>query len=586
MVMLSKNSRLRFSMNNQIVNAPIEWEDITVNASFDNDSIQANINTDSFTFSNEEAQIIKNWIANGNMFRGLPFKIDTYNVNQSKLSFDGFINCSNNIEIFEDTTIKANIQKEEGLNSLNDRLEGITLEYLFSINAINNGDFKEVKYVVEKNLNASDIVSSLVLAYILVTQLKAQVQTAAKAIANAVAHVTGGLPTGPAAGAIFAVAAAAIEVAYTIFMVTAVINIGTDIFNMFLPIVRKHKALNLKTGLKKISSHLGLSLSTNISMLDNLYYLPSNIQTDDVSATSGVINIGKGTKTGIPAAGDYGYTALEFFDICIKMFQAKIQVKNNTLFFLWENDPYWQTSSTYILPDILKPVKRYNTDELIFSKLLQFRTDEIADEWTLINYKGTNYEIITDDPSIPNSGAKYLKNHETINFNVALGNRKDKLNGLENVLKDLAKVVDDTVNFFGGSSNLSGKIKNKVGLLKVGTNNHTVPKVLYLSGSGKLPANHRQLFSAKVLYNKFINSRSFVLNNFGYQKAIYEIENAPFGFEDFLKTIENSNFTDSNGLSGKFRELSWLIAGDNANITIENKEIYCNSLQETYIEIE
>lgn len=571
-------------MNNVVVDAPIEWEDITINASFDDDSIQANINTDSFTFVNEEAQIIKNWIASGNMFRGLPFKIDAFNANQSKLAYDGFINCSNNIEIFEDSTIKANIQKEEGLNSLGDRLEGITLEYLYQKNVITNSDFETVDYVVEKNLNIQDIISNLILGYILVTQLKNQVQSTAKAISNAVGHATGGI-TGSVAAIAFSIAAAAIEVIYTIFMVGAVINIGTDIFNMLIPIVRKHKAFQLKKALTKISGHLGYSFNSDIDLLDNLYYLPSNIKTDDVNFLTGIIDIPKGTQTGIPSPNDYGYTALEFFDICKKMFQAKIQVKNGVLNFFSENNPYWQTSSTYILPDILKQVKRYNSDELIFNKILQFRTDEIADEWTLINYKGTNYQIITDDPTIPDDGPKYLKNSQTINFNVALGNRKDKLNGLENSLKKLAKVVDDTVDFFGGNSNLEQKIKNKVGLLKQGTNNHTVPKILYLSG-GKLPANHRSLFSAKVLYEKFINHRSFVLNNFGYQKAIYEVENAPFGFEDFIKTIENSKFTDENGDPGKFRELNWLIAGDNAAVTIEKKEIYCENLIETYIETE
>lgn len=584
--MLSKNARLRFTLDSQVVDAPIEWEDITINASFDDDSVQANINTDSFTFSNEEAEYIRQWIANGNIFRGIPFKIDTYNINQSRLAFDGFINCANDIQIYEYTTVSANIQKAQGLNTLNDRLEGLTLEYLYSINVINDSDFTEVKYVVEKNLNISEIVSNLILGYILVTQLKAQVQSTAKAISNAVGHATGGI-SGPVAAVAFSIAIAIIEIAYTIFMIGAVINIGTDIFNMLVPFVREHKALKLRTALTKITNYLGYSFNSNLDLLDTLHYLPSNTQTDDVNLITGIIDIPKGTQTGIPSANDYGYTALEFFDICKKMFQAKIQVKNGVLTLLPENDPYWLSTSTYTLPDILKPVKKYNTNELIFSKLLQFRTDEIADEWTLINYKGANYEIITDDPTIPaSSQAKYIKNHETINFNVALGNRKDKLNGLENSLKKLAKIVDDTVNFFGGNSNLEGKIKNKVGLLKQGTNNHTVPKIIYLNGSGKLPANHRSLFSAKVLYDRFINHRSFVLNNYGYQKAIYELENLPFGFEDFLKTIDNSIFTDINGGVGKFRDLSWLVAGDNATATIEINEPYCTSLVETYIEVE
>lgn len=582
MVMLSNNSRLRFSIDSTVVDAPVEWEDIAINATFDNDSIQANIDTDSFTFAPEQAEIIKNWISQGNIFRGLPFKIDAYNVNQSTLAYDGFINCSDNIEIFEDGTISANIQLAEGLNSLNDRLDGLTLEYLKSINILTSSDELTVEYVVEKNLNVVEIISSLILGYILVTQLKSQVQSTATSIANAVAHATGGI-TGSVAAIAFAIAIALIEITYTVFMVSAVISIGTEVFNMLLPIVRKHKVLNARKTLTKISSFLGYTFSSDISLLDNLHYLPSNIQTDEVSLLTGIIDFPKGTKNGVPSPSDYGYTALEMFNIYKTMFQAKIQVNNGTLYFLSENSNYWNTTSTYNLPDILKPVKKYNTDELVFSKLLQFRTDEIADEWTLINYKGTNYEIITNDPSIPDNGAKYLKNHEKINFNVALGNRKDELNGLENSLKKLAKVVDDTVSFFGGNSNLEQKIKNRVGLLKVGTNNHTVPKMLYLDVAGKLPINHRDLFSAKVLYNEFINYRSFVLNNYGYQKAIYELENLPFGFEDFLKTIQNSNFAN---VDGKFRKNNWLIAADNSNATIEIKEVYCSNLVETYIEIE
>ena len=585
MVMLAKNTRLRFTMNNNVVDAPEEWEDMSVNASFEDGDMQATLNADSFTFSNNEAKIIRDWISSGNIFRGLPFKIDAYNVNQSLLAYDGFINCANDVQLHEDTTVEANIQIGEGLNTLNDRLRGLTLEYLYNTNVITDSDFTTVDYVVEKNLNIQEIIANLILGYILVTQLRNQIQSTAKAISNAFAHATGGISGGIAA-TVFAIAAAAIELIYTAFLVVAIINIGTKIFNMLIPIVRKHRTLKLRNALTKISQHLGYNFISNIDLLDTLHYLPSNTQTDDVNILSGIIDIARGTSTGIPSAGDYGWTSFEFFDICMKMFQAKIQVKNGDLIFLSENDPYWQSTSTYVLPDILKPVKRFNTNELKFSKLLQFRTDEIADEWTFINYRGTNYHIITDDPSIPNDGAKYIEDHETIAFNVALGNRKDELNALENSLKDLAKVVDDTINFFGGSSNLSQQVKNRVGLLKQGTNNHTVPKIIYLNDSGRLPVNHRDLFSAKTLYDRFINYRSFVLNNFGNQKAIFEIENTPFGFEDFLKTIENSNFTDSIGGFGKFRDMEWIMAGDYANITIEKKEVYCTSLVETYIETE
>ena len=174
---------------------------------------------------------------------------------------------------------------------------------------------------------------------------------------------------------------------------------------------------------------------------------------------------------------------------------------------------------------------------------------------------------------------------ETISIPVALGNRKDSLNPIENSLSGLAGVIDSVVNFFGGGSNLQGKIKSRIGVLKVGTNNTTKPKILYVNGS-KLPANHRELFSAKVLYNLFINEKSFVLNNFGGQKALYSLENLPFGFEDFLKTIISSNFIDSKNKEAKFRKLEWYLNGDYSKCLFEKKEIYAPNLIETYIEAE
>jgi hypothetical protein len=381
------------------------------------------------------------------------------------------------------------------------------------------------------------------------------------------------------------VAVALINIAYTAFMVAAIISLGIQVFEALLPIPRTHRTLKLRTALEKISNHLGYTFSSPITMLDDLVYLPSNLETDDVNFLTGLIDFPKGTKTGLPNERDYGFTALEFFELCERMFNADIKVNGNALEFRSRNDPYWQQAATYQMPNFLRKVKRYNTDELIFSRLLRFDTDEIADEWTVNNFKGTNYEIITNDTTITNNEAKYINNHETISFPVCLGNRKNELNGLENSLATLGGVIDSVINSFGGNSNLSGAITSRIGVLKVGTNNTTKPKVLFLRGN-KLPSNHRDLFSAKVLYDKYINEKSFVLNNFGGQKAIYSLEGLPFGFEDFLKTIENSNFVDSENNNAKFRSLNWLISGDTAQGEMEQNEIYAPNLTETYIEAE
>jgi len=587
----SINAKLRFNLNNKVVDAPIEWQDISIKANFEDGGVQPSIDVDSFTFVDNEAQTIRDWIGAGRIFEGIPFSIDAYNINTSKKSFDGYVNCADGVELFEDRTIKANIQLAKGLTSIRDRLSGITMSYLESIGVFTQADYTSVKYVVEKENNRMEILMNVVIAFMLIVQLQRQIkdlgENAGKVIDAAtpipvivVPSVGTGFNLG---GLIYSIIALLLNVVFTIFMVVALINLSIKIFEALLPIPRTHKTLRLRTALTKIANHLGYSFSSPIGLLDDLVYLPSNLETDDVNLFTGMVSFPQGTKTGLPNERDYGFTGLEFFELCEKMFNADIKIDGTTLEFRSRNDLYWKQAPTYQMPNYLLSVKRFNTDELVFSRLIKFDTDEIADEWTLNNFKGTNYEIITNDNTITNSDAKYITKHETLSIPVALGNRKDSLNGLENSLEDLANVLDNVIGFFGGSSNLTGKITSRIGLLKVGTNNTTKAKILFVKGN-KIPTNHRDLFSAKVLYNLYINEKSFVLNNFGGQKALYTLKGLPFGFDNFLNTIENSNFVDSNNNLAKFRTLNWLISGDTADGEYEQKEIYTTTLTETYIE--
>jgi len=584
MTMLSKNTRLRFTLNNQPVDAPIEWEDISIEADFESSGVQPTIDVEAFTFVNKEAQSIRDWINAGRIFEGIPFKIDAYNINTAKNSFDGYINCADGVELFEDKTLKAKITQARGLTNLREKMQGTTMSFLEFNGIFTQSDYTKVKYVVEKSDNKLEVLINIIVGYLLLVQLEQQVRDTAESIANAVGHLTGGI-SGSAAAAVFAAASALINIAFTIFMVAAIINLGIQIFEALLPIPRTHRTLKLRTALENISGFFGYTFSSPIELLDKLVYLPSNLETDEVNLLTGLIRIPKGTRSGVPNERDFGFTALEMFELCEKMFNADMKINGNILEFRSRNDPYWEQASTYQMPNFLRQSKRYNTDELVFSRLLRFQTDEIADEWTVNNFKGTNYEIITNDRTITNQEAKFITRHETIDFPVCLGNRKNELNPLENALATFGGIIDKVINFFGGSSNLSGKIKSRIGVLKVGTNNTTKPKLLYVNGT-KLPFNHRQLFSAKVLYNLYINEKSFVLNNYGGQKALYSLEGLPFGFEDFLNTIENSNFVDSDNNRAKFRTLNWLLAGDTASGEIEQKEIYTTSLTETYIEAE
>ncbi len=155
--MLSKSSRLRATLNNVEGDAPIEWEDIAIEADFQEDLIEPSINIESFTFANKQAEQIRNSISQGRMFEGIPFKLDTYNADTSYNAFNGYVNCANGVEELDNTTVKANIQLANNIQSVKDRMSGITMSYLRSKNVFTDSDYAKVKYVVEKSDNALEI---------------------------------------------------------------------------------------------------------------------------------------------------------------------------------------------------------------------------------------------------------------------------------------------------------------------------------------------------------------------------------------------------------------------------------------------
>jgi hypothetical protein len=583
----SINTNIEFTLNGQSINAPVEWRDIEISASFDQDSVQPNISIDSFRFVNTDKQkaskILRDWITNDNpgIFHGVPFEIKGSN-NQNILNvFEGYVNLANDVSLLEDGSTVANIVKKEGLDSLNDKLEALTWGYLELIGAVNSADYQTIDYVVEKKFNFFEILMSNIVLFLLIKELVESIKDLAKQINDAFGHAAGGI-SGPAASAAWVITAIIIQALYTALIAVAVINLGNQLIELLLPRVRQHKCIQLRRALEIISNHIGLNLVSPLTELDNVYYLPSNQRQDDVSFLSGLITQLKGTPSGIPNLVDYGYNCRDFFNLVQEMTFSKAQVDNGDLQLRTVSDPYWIKTATYVIPDVLVEEEKFNTDELKSRFALLFQIDQ-RDDWTIDNYLGTAYERVTDAVSTPIIDAKFINGLDEHNIFASLGNRKDQLNGLENILKNVAQFLDGVVNTLGASSNLTSKITNKIGVLKVSDNNHTKPKLLYLAGN-KMPVNHRSLFSAKVLYDKYYVEKSFVANNYHGQKKVFKSVRIPFGLEAFLKLITNSYCYDSTNKLSKVTNIQWNLFGDFAVIDYWYREVYTTNLNESFIE--
>lgn len=581
-----KKGLLKFFIDGKEVNAPIEWEDINILATFENDNVQANISTTEFTIVNEAKQKIVDYVESGvnggvGIFEGLPVIVQVYNKDNTYNSFIGYIDLTDDYrEELYNGKVFVKIKKKDGLNSISDRLSGTTFQYLYDNNYITDSDYIELEYVVEKNDNALELIVNSITLFLMIKELSEATKSTSEAIVDTAAFFATGL-TGGIAAAIKTVGQAVILITYNAIILAAVIELTRNLINALISPVRKHKIVSLYNLFNSLANYLGYTLKTDIDDLDNIYFMASNINVDEFD-NEGFLKKAKSIENAIPNIYDDGYICSNMLSNLIKMFNAKIAIVGETLQFRNEGSDYWIKQSTYKIPDVLEKPRKYNTDELFANRLISFSTD-LTDIWTIDNFKGTNYEIITEPIKINNSDANYIKGLESIDIPYALGNRKDKLNGLEKALSALAGTVDSLTGIFGGGTNFKKQITNRVGMLKVSNNNNNIAKLLYVQGS-KIPSNHRDLFSAKNIYEKYYYTKSFVLNNYAGQYVRFEGVRIPFGFSDFLKVIENNYIYGKDGSIGQVEKIDYNISSDVAIVDFRIKKVYTNNLKEVYIE--
>ena len=593
MVMLGKNARLRFLLNGQQADAPRDWQDIEVLATFDNEATQANITTSDFTFVNEENVIIRDYVQAGlnggeGIFQGFPLDIEAYNIDSVRSIFKGFLDLSDDYEESNDKPeVKAKLKRDNGLNQFSDRLSPLSYAFLEDKGIFTASDYDTIDYVVVKKINVFEELVSAIILFMMIKELREAIKGTQETINNVIAHAGGGVSGFGVAG-IYAVVVAAIQIAYTIILTIAIIDLGKQLINTLSPFIRQHKALKLNTAIEKVVNYLGYDFVTNIEEMETVLYLPSNPKLppeDFIQEIENAITVDAGTPTGIPNTQDAQYFCPQMFAMVQKLFNAKPAIIDGVYYLYAKDDPFWVQNATYTLPSVRPTNKKYNTDEFKASTFLAFETD-LKDSWTVDNFLGTNYQVIVDAQNSVNTKAKYLKGLNEVQFGCALPSRYDNLNQLEQQLVVVAGKIDNLVNFFGGNSDLVGRFEAKIGCLKQEQNWHTIPKLVIVEGT-KLPVNHRDQFSAKVLYNKYHAEKSFVANGtklwYG-QKIRYEGVRVPFGMDNFLELIDNSYFTDDQNRDGKVISIKWKPAQDFAIVDYWVRQPYTHNLTETFIE--
>lgn len=576
-------------LNGKKVTIPKGFFDVGVKASF-GENIQASLTTEDFTFVLDAYQEIINWINNGRaggvgIFEGIPISVATSNSSLNQTVFKGIVDLQAGANIQERLgQVQARLRQDNSLDQLSELLEPLDYGYLRDLGVITSSDYVNVDYVVNKPDKTLETITTFITIYLLSKQLADTIKEIGETIAT-ISGISASSVTGPVGATIYSIAVAVLQTAYAVTLLVLIVDFGTDLFNLLVQPQRTHKGIALKTLLEKACEYIGYQFETTVADLENLVYLPSNRNVDEFGA-KGIFSTVATIDEGIPGVTDFGYTCTELFQVCRELFNARFAIVGNVVQFHTEASPYWISQSGWEKPAIQRNIAqssyRYNTDEIKSSIFINFQTD-ILDEYTIKNFRGTSYQVLTDAKAVNKSINKTIKNIDRVDIPLALGNRKDSLTPFENSLASLANLFDSLAGVFGGSPNLAQKIKNKVGVLEVAANNHSVPKLLWMQGN-RLPSNHRTLFSAKTLWEKYHSEKSFVRNGFRRQRRIIEDETIPFGLSDFVTLLNNAYFKDAEGRQGKIISIEWNFSKDTANISYWVEQPYTNNLKETFIE--
>jgi hypothetical protein len=553
-----------------------DWQGLQIIATFDNDNNQPNITTSELTFDH---------IDNGaGVFQGIDFEM--FLNNPSTNVFKGILDLADDIEVNrEKKEVKAKLLKLDGLNTFANVSEAITMGLLESEGVFTSADYVDIPYIKETEFDYLATAILIVSIFQIQKQLQDLIKDTADLFADTGGEAAGSLSTGLVGAGIIGFGKAAANVIYFAAMFFILISMIQELFNLLFPVVKYHRGIKLRTILEKGCSFAGYQFESSIPELDELYILPRKTQ-------EGRRNI-PNSESGLPVSGGPLYTLGKCVGLVKDLFNAKVKIADDNIVYIesLKNRGFWELESAYEMPPIKVDIDKYNTNELVGTKVVSFSIDN-NNYWDLENYKGTVYEIKTLPIAYNDFRKVLIKGISQLTFPVALGTRKTTETLLERTFRTFANIADSLSTIFKTNNDFTGKVDRKAGMLRMSTDLVNIPKALRLTPTLKLEKNHRDLWSAKYLYEEYHYVNSFVkevADDQYNQYKVYQKIKMNASFEDFLKIINNNIATDEDGKDGNrvvFDSILYNFGGGYWEADYRVQYEYSTNLKETYTEPE
>lgn len=573
-------------INGKNFGVPRNWEQLEITIDWLNKKDSGSVNVTDLEFVLEANDYLQKRILDGldggfGVFEGEPYQIIVGNILNPEYRFEGYLDFTDDLLSIGGQEIVCSLKKKKGEDWLNDKADGFSFASLYDEGIITDSDFVKVPYVINYVPDGMQLIMLAMSIYMITKELIENIESLAYAIADTVDAATPviGASVGLGAGVVtawdignFVLATLKLvaRIAYMVAMVVAIKNLIDAFFTELLPAKRNHLGMTFRRIMEKGCEKLDLKFVSSIPELDWVF-IPRKSKKG-----------GERGERGFPTNSGPMYLFGDAIRVLKEKFNADFRIENGVFYF--ERIDSFKNLTGYKLPKFFNNQERLhqefslNTDEIVSNYNIFYQIDT-QDKNTLDNPNGRVFQAITEPNTYRNKDLVTIKNIVQISLPFSMGLEKKRLTRVEEVLKDLAKIVDSITGIFGGGTNFSSKIRNRVGSLLLSNHFLTFPKVVVMAGS-KLANNQRELLDAEKLWENYHFINSFAEYKGQHNQFFrFKDQRVPMTIKEFEGLLKNNRAYDEQGNEYLIEKVIYNPYKTSAVIDYRLKKKYTNNLK-------
>lgn len=563
------------SLSGQVVNPPVNQDDVSIGFVNHITHIERTNTTKEFTWVDDEAKIIQDWLDNGKLFDKLTHTIDIVDGSDKK-TFNRYLDLS--AANFDNDKIDADSTTDKKLDWFTKHVAGISFERLYEEGKITDSDFTQVPYVIS---SIPDYRGAF-LTILSITMMSIELNDSI----NELAAIAGELAT--VIDSVGALVRVLIRLVWIILKILTLVELLLDLVALLIQRVKYIPAMSFNQMLSFGLAEVGLKLGNSI-IPDDHYYIPKTFEQPDSvddSRIKGIFYPNQSTLTGY-----YRGSMGRLWQLISDMYFAKLDLRNTTVNIVPYNEK--PTAANVTIPDVDQDAYRINARNIPPLLQLSF-THDVEDDNTITNWTGTNVEVRFRPANGQNPTYNPFSDQGVVRvFPFALCTRKDELtvvekivdvlgrgldkllnvlikgvNAITDAIDQVTKFIDKTINkvlkFFGANpinlqtniptipkTSFGSQIEDRIGMLSLENDHFTVDKIVKLQVS-------QEPRLTKVV-SKGITAKKFYYDYWqGVKQQIYEfpLKNIELNLPQVL-TVESELTVVHRGNVCRVKSMDW-----------------------------